>query len=418
MTTMPARFLTLLSLTALVCLPGAGADVPATAPEDRDPPIREQSIYVPYEKLWQVFEEKGRGVFLPYEEFQALWQKALDKTPGHAPDRLPADALISRLEAQATVTQDVVRVRAQLSIEVLKEGWNRIPLRLSDVALASAELDGKAARIVFDPARGYELLVEKQGKDPAFYELALAFAKSYTRTPGRNSVQIETPPVPVSRWDVRIPEPGVKVDLHPLLAATDVPAGTGPDETRVLAFVGSTPSIRIEWTPQAEGAKGLAALASVQVSQEVRIEEGVVQTRASMAYEISRTEIGSLALRVPADQKVVNVYDPNVREWSVQTDGPTQTVTARLFEPTKGAQALVVELEKFGDEGSVSVPVVEAVGVGRQQGVVALRTGEGLRAAVAERRGLLQLDAADLPADMRRRRWDFAYRYAALPYAL
>ena len=37
---------------------------------------REQTIYVPYEKLREVFEKPGRGVFLSYEEFQKLWKSA------------------------------------------------------------------------------------------------------------------------------------------------------------------------------------------------------------------------------------------------------------------------------------------------------------------------------------------------------
>ena len=38
--------------------------------------LQEQSIYIPYEKLREVFEREGRGVFLPYDQFQALWQAA------------------------------------------------------------------------------------------------------------------------------------------------------------------------------------------------------------------------------------------------------------------------------------------------------------------------------------------------------
>ena len=32
--------------------------------------LKEQIIYVPYEKLPQVFEKPARGVFLPYDQFQ------------------------------------------------------------------------------------------------------------------------------------------------------------------------------------------------------------------------------------------------------------------------------------------------------------------------------------------------------------
>ena len=68
----------------------------------------------------------------------------------------------------------------------------------------------------------------------------------------------------------------MKVNLQPLIAATEVPPekkaegdGKKPDETVVLAFVGAAPVVRIDWTPKAEGATGLTALASVQADQQV-----------------------------------------------------------------------------------------------------------------------------------------------------
>ena len=39
-------------------------------------PLREQTIYVPYDKLRETFEKTGRGVFIPYDRFQELWQAA------------------------------------------------------------------------------------------------------------------------------------------------------------------------------------------------------------------------------------------------------------------------------------------------------------------------------------------------------
>ena len=86
----------------------------------------------------------------------------------------------------------------------------------------------------------------------------------------------------------------------------------------MLAFVGAAPTVRIDWTPKAEGATGLAAVASVQAEQQVWVNEGVVRTRTMLAYAISRAELPQLAIDVPADQKVVNVFDANVRKWSVE----------------------------------------------------------------------------------------------------
>jgi hypothetical protein len=447
-----ALILGVLATTAILPLVSAAENPPAEKPPaaaapaaapvpTTPPPVREESIYIPYTKLREVFEKEGRGVFLPYEKFQALWQAARDSGRLPAEARPPVDALLLEVENKATVSKDVLKVSAVARIEVLKEGWVEVPLRLGDVALTQAALDDRPARIVSD-GDGYKLLIEKKGREPQQFTLKLEFAKAYTKAPGQNSVAIDTPQAPVSKWEVRIPESGVKVNIQPLLAATEVPpaAGAKAEETVVLAFVGAAPTVRIDWTPKAEGAKGLEALASVKVEEEVRIDEGVTRTRARLAYEISRAELTRLEVEVPADQKVVNVFDANVREWSVAPAEAAQKISAQLFEPAKQAQNLVVELEKFGGEviapqpppagaeaqpraagpqaADIAAPVVRALGVGRQQGVVVVQVAPGLRAEAARQSGLSQLDAGDLPPALAKGKWNFSYRYAALPFDL
>ncbi|MFZ1935524.1 MAG: hypothetical protein WCB27_09705 [Thermoguttaceae bacterium] len=422
----------LCSFAALLCPAGVTAQERANDDKKADAKILEQDIYIPYEKLRQVFEKQGRGVFLPYEKFQELWRAAQDKNRPAAEVKPPVGALITEIENVATVEKDVVRVQAKLKIEVLAEGWNEIPLRLSDAAITSAAVAGQPARILGEPGQGYRLLVEKKGKQPEQIELALEYARAITRTPGQNSVSFQAPQAPVSRWRVVIPQAGVKVNLHPLIAATEVPdgkktdkksddAGKKPDETVVLAFVGAAPEVRIDWTPKAEGATGLAAVASVQSQQQVWINEGVVRTRTTLLYSINRAELAHLTIDVPADQKVVNVSDANVRSWSVAPAAGGQRITAELFEPAKTSQQVIVELEKFAGEkakATVDVPMVKAGDVGRQQGVVVVQVAESLRAEAVKTGGLLQVDAAELPGDLRGARWAFSYRYAAVPYEL
>ena len=45
-------------------------------PVESESELREQTIYIPYTKLRGIFEKEGRGVFIPYEQFQQLWKKA------------------------------------------------------------------------------------------------------------------------------------------------------------------------------------------------------------------------------------------------------------------------------------------------------------------------------------------------------
>ena len=170
-----------------------------------------------------------------------------------------------------------------------------------------------------------------------------------------------------------------------------------------------------------EGAAGLDALATVQAQQEVSIDEGVVRTRTRLAYEISRAELSQLVVEVPLDQKVTRVTDPNVKKWEVAKDDSKQTITIDLFQAARGTQNITVDCEKFSDEAALrdtQIPVVQAVNVGRQQGVVVVRLGDELRAEATAKNGLFQLDAAELPQPLQNVNWAFAYRYAALPFDL
>ena len=425
--------------------------IPKPSPDSKtEPVIREQTIYIPYEKLRKTFEKEGRGVFLPYEKFRELWDAAREATKAPDEEEPPVGALITEIENEATVAGDVIRVNAKLKIEILKPGWNEVPLRLIDAAITAARVDNRPARVVADGDKGYKLLVENQGDDPWEIQLDLEYAKAITRTPGQNSVSFQAPRAPVSRWRVRIPEAGVKVDLYPLIAATEVttedstkpkPAAAAPaapegekppkkdqpasgGETVILAFVGAAPEVRISWTPKAEGATGLEALASVDVQQQVFLTEGVTRTHAQLTYAISRAELGQLTIQVPADQKVANVRDDNVRQWSVEAAEQVQKITVQLFEPAKKSQSVTVELEKFSDEESekgaytVGVPVVEALNVGRQQGVLVVQVTGGLRAEAASSSGLVQVDAGDLPKQLASQEWAFSYRFAAAGFKL
>ena len=67
---------------------------------------------------------------------------------------------------------------------------------------------------------------------------------------------------------------------------------------------------------------------------------------------------------------------------------------------------------------TLNAPVVKALNVGRQQGFVVAQVSTGLRAEAAKTSGLLQIDAGELPPDLRGTTWTFAYRYASVPFDL
>ena len=421
------------------------AAVTETKADDATIIIREQTVYLPFERLRETFEKEGRGIFLPYEEFRELWEKAQAKPkPEDEPKAVPVPFIISETVHEAQVADDIVKVTAKLKIDLLKEGWHEIPLRLNDVAITEATithfgrgvpspppgLTGSSAiqlgtipasvtspaRLQGDPQQGYKLLLEAE--KPGAVEVLLKYAKTIEKAPGRNGVSFEVPQTPISRWVVSIPESGVKVDFFPLIAASEEPDGdTG---TKVLAFVGPAPMVRIGWTPKAEGATGLESLTSVQLEQRVTLDEGVLRTQGILDYTISRAQIERLAIEVPNDQKVLSIFDPNVRTWSVNQGEETQTIQVELFQPASERQRIIIGLEKLidTDDKSVEIPLIKAVGAGRQQGVLGINVSDTLTTDATRTVGLMQMDTAELPQAMRGTGWMYAYRLASASYNL
>lgn len=400
--------------------------------EDDDKSIREKTIYIPFEKLRDVFEKDNRKVVLSYEEFNKLWKAARANTTVPPVSEARRGAIISQADSVASIGETVVSVVADLKIELLSSGWSEVPLGLTNSAIKSGKVGDQEARIIFDPKSGYKLLVRNETDKPKSIELKLEYAKAFQKSPGQSSVSFQAPKAPVNRWRVRIPQPQVKIDVEPLIAVTNLgeknalAAGANEKvdptkETVVLAFLGAAPQVSVKWNPKSEGASGLDAIVSAETVQQVSVDKNVQRTQFQVKYEISRAELSGLRLEVPADQKVTNVFNENVKKWNVEKQGARQIVNIELFSAIKGVHSLTVELEKLTEEAlkqDYSAALIKVLDASRQQGIVVLQLSDGLRSVSKNRLGLLQLDKSELPAQLARGNWSLAFRYAALPYQL
>ena len=79
----PRRSRPLVSLVILLSLALASLAWPQQ-PATNEPTLPAR-VYVPYEKLKNVLDTEGQGVFLPYKEFERLWLNAQGR-PAAAPE--------------------------------------------------------------------------------------------------------------------------------------------------------------------------------------------------------------------------------------------------------------------------------------------------------------------------------------------
>src|SRR5580693_8794059 len=84
-------------------------------------------------------------VVIPVEEYRVLRAKAYPIE--HDPEPPPLDATLTRVDYDLQVTGDLAAGRASLTVDVMKDGWVRVPVP-AGLLVREARLDGKLVSLV------------------------------------------------------------------------------------------------------------------------------------------------------------------------------------------------------------------------------------------------------------------------------
>src|SRR6185503_332503 len=111
---------------------------PATLPQPPKIITKEQTVYIPFEKLEEVFAGQEQGVFLPYREFLEMWNKL------NLPEKLkntepPVEGVLASASYTGRVEGEVAEIKAKLAFEALKDGWSRLKLGAGGLSIADAK---------------------------------------------------------------------------------------------------------------------------------------------------------------------------------------------------------------------------------------------------------------------------------------
>lgn len=370
---------------------------PSAAPVEATPtPPAEQEhiIYLPFDKLRDVFEKQDSSIVLPYDKFLDMWNRLKQAAP--APEPLPVRGVISRAEYVGTVQGDRALLDVALDLEVLTADWVRIPVTFGEAAIGSTQSPDGTVLVRGVGEGQYELLVKGQGKHQV--KLGLVIAVQAT-TEGR-SLTVQCPAVGVSNLELKIPEKDLAVQVTPrrvLELKDDI-----PDTTRVIATLGSTNQFVVTWQPKSGGTDQAAGLANVLDTLAVDIGDGVVHTHAVFDYEILRGSLPELAVEVPSDQRVLDVQAPGMRDWQSATVDQRQRITVRLHAPATDKVRLEMHMETAITADAFQVGKVRAIDASRETGILAVRGAEDVGLEFVEREAIARVDAADVLEELRK----------------
>jgi hypothetical protein len=247
----------------------------------------------------------------------------------------------------------------------------------------------------------YELLLKGAGQKSVKLELLATVLTS----PEDRSFAIQCPPTGISELVVTIPEPDQTIKITPLqvLLPTDGLAVEG--KTVAKASLGAVNQFEVHWNPRAGSKPVMDLLSSVTNETSVRIEQGLLQSRTLLNYEILRGELRDVSILVPKDARIIDVVSAagRIRSWNAEPVGEShQLIKAELLVPaTEGFQIeLQTEraiegdtLQLIGKTADGKLQGIHADAVVREAGRLTIVTDPSLTTVIKTQTGVKQIDA-------------------------
>src|SRR5271169_1368387 len=149
-------------------------------------------------------------VVIPVDEYRVLRAKAYPVE--HDPEPPPLDATLTRVDYDLQIAGDLAAGRASLTVDVLKDGWVRVPVP-AGLLVREARLDGKLVSLVPGAAgkSGTHLsaLLSHSGRSVLLLDVDVPV----TSSAGDESISLPSTSSGVTRASVQLPRQGMDVRL-------------------------------------------------------------------------------------------------------------------------------------------------------------------------------------------------------------
>lgn len=275
---------------------------------------------------------------------------------------------LSRAHYTGRLEGENVTWTAELGVEVFSDETASVGLLPRGVTLSVLSVDGKQSPVLVEGDR-FATLVKGVGS----HTVRLGFQTPVVRGEGPPHVELQVPPVPISRFDLTLPgrkelkaAPGGSVTLRETGGAT-VATVYSPLADRVS----------LAWSEAVPEAVKAEVRANASIFHVAYAEEGVLYVHARVQYEVARGATNRIQLLVPAGAQLNRIESPSgaVADWRL---GPAtagrRVATVFLDRELTGELLLDVYYDRaLGAPGEdLDLPLLSAPDAQRQRGMLAL----------------------------------------------
>jgi hypothetical protein len=350
------------------------------------------------------FAEDG-WVVLPVEQYQALRQQAAPTAP--APPAPPIEATITRAEYDVRVADDMARGTARLTIDVLGNGWVRVPLP-AGLSVSAARIDGNPVTLVRNAAAKDDAPHVALPRASGRSILILDIAARVLSTAGTESLSLPTAGSVVSRASVAVPREGIDVSVEGGLLSENTGSG---GESRWVAYGLGTSPITFSWRRKVEDHRAALPLRfRGRVVEHVGFGEESALITADVQIDVVQGVAPSLAVALPDGVAVNRVSGKNVADWEAKRG----TLRITFLDAVASSESVVIAGEvRCPRDGRLTVPLLRLPAAERETGGVAVEVLGAGEVKDGAFRGMDEADAADLADGIGGRPWGLvsAFRF-------
>jgi hypothetical protein len=327
-------------------------------------------------------------VVIPVEEYRVLRAKAYPADQN--PEPPPLDATLTRVDYDLRVLGDLASGRATLTVDVLKDGWVRVPVP-AGLLVREARLDGKLVSLVpsTDSKKGTHpsALLSHAGRSV----LQLDVDVPVTSAAGDESISLPATESGVTRAAVVLPRVGVDLKISGgLLSEKSEAAG----ETKWLAYARGNEALGFSWHRKTEDHHAdLPLRMRGSLTQLTSLAEDSTSVYAEANLEIVQGAAKEARIQLPEKITVNQVSGAMVADWEMKNG----ELIVSFLEPVEHSARFVINGEsRLPRDGVIDIPILRLENTERDEGGVAVEVLGAGEIKGEKAQGLEDADASDL----------------------
>jgi len=327
-------------------------------------------------------------VVIPVEEYRVLRAKAYPVE--HDPEPPPLDATLTRVDYDLHVSGELAAGRASLTVDVLKDGWVRVPVP-AGLLVREARLDGKLVSLVPAPQGKGAGHLSALLSHPGRWVLALDVDVPVTASTGDESISLPATESGVTRASVELPRQGIDLRVDGgILSAKSEASG----ETKWLAYGRGNEALTLTWRKKTEDHHiELPLRMRGSLTQLTSLGEDSTGVYAEADLEIVQGAAREARIQLPDKVTINQVSGAMIADWEMKNG----ELTITFLEPVEHSARFVINGEaRLPRDGIIDIPLLRLLDAERDSGGVAVEILGAGEIKDQKAQGLEDADASDL----------------------